>query len=510
MGDNISPNLLAQVSVRISTLMGLHFPDDRRADLERIICEAVPAFGFTDVVAFVEWLISFPLQKGHIERLADYLTVGETYFFREKESFRVLEEHILPPLIHTRGRDGRRLRIWSAGCCTGEEPYSIAIMLTRVIADWKDWNITILATDINSNSLKKALDAKYTEWSFRNAPTWLKECYFRTTEDGYYEILPSIKRMVVFEHLNLAGDAYPSPLNNAYAMDMIFCRNVLMYFSPECAKKAVHGFYQTLTDNGLLSVSPTESVKLSGSPFVAVSLHGTTFYRKPAKGGIVEEGTKGKQGVGERKVLRNTDENGCKVFLLPAVEHAASDLRDTSCYDLTKSVEGERDGAEGQRTPYEEALLLFEQGRYAEAEEIISGWAEYELSNPKALTLLSRICANQGKLDDAEMWCERAIIADKICAVNYYLLATIVMEKDRLEEAIALLKSALYIDPRFALAHFVLANLLMRGGNRKTSRKYLDNAFNLVSARRHDEVVPESEGITAGRLMEIIAVMKRA
>jgi len=506
MGDNLSSDLLVQASIRISALMGLHFPEVRRADLERILCEAAPMFGFTNVIAFVEWLISFPLQKDHIERLADFFTVGETYFFREKESFRALEDHILPPLIRTRASDRRHLRIWSAGCCTGEEPYSIAIMLTRMIVDWKDWNITILATDISASSLKKALSGRYAEWSFRNAPTWLKECFFRKTEDGYYEILPSIKQMVVFEQLNLAGDAYPSPTNNIYAMDLIFCRNVLMYFTPEHAKKAVLGFYQTLVDNGLLIINPSESIKLSGSPFVYVSFHGTTFYRKPAKGEIVEEGAKGKQGIGERIAVRHTGENVLKTSHLPAVNSVPSGLRN----DSGRVLKGKRGRAKEQRTPYEEALFLLEQRRYAEAEEKMSAWTEHELRNPKALTLLARTCANQGKLDDAEMWCEKAINADKCCAINYYLLATIVMEKYRFNEATTLLKRALYLDPRFALAHFVLANLLMRCGKRKISEKHLNNAFDIVSTRSHNEVVPESEGITAGRLMEIISTMKRA
>lgn len=509
MGNTISSDLLAQASVRMSMLMGLHFPEDRRADLERILCETAPAFGFTDVVTFAEWLISFPLQKSHIERLADYFTVGETYFFREKASFDVLEEHILPPLIRSRANSGRRLRIWCTGCCTGEEAYSIAILLTRIIADWKDWSITILATDINSNFLKKALAGKYAEWSFRNAPAWLKECYFKQTADGYYEILPSIKRMVTFEQLNLAEDVYPSPFNNVYAMDMIFCRNVLMYFSPECAKKAVNGFYQTLTDNGLLIVSLTETITLSGSSFVAIRFRGTTFYQKLAKGGIAGEGVKGKQVGGEIKAVRNTGENGFQALRLPTVNRASSGLRKTFYRNVTKNHEGKRAGTKGPRTSYDDALLLFEQGRYAEVEEIISGWTDHELNNPKALTLLARICANQGKLDDAEMWCEKAIIADKCCAVNYYLLATIVMEKDLVEEAVSLLKRALYLDPHFALANFVLANLLMRSGKRKMSKKYLDNAFNLVSVRNSDEIVPESEGITAGRLLDIISAMKQ-
>lgn len=508
MGNTISSNLLAQASVRISALMGLHFPEDRQADLERILCETAPAFGFTDVVAFVEWLLSFPLQKSHRERLADYFTVGETYFFREKASFDVLEEHILPPLIRARGIE-KRLRIWCAGCCTGEEAYSIAILLTRIIADWKDWDITILATDINVTSLKKAITGKYAEWSFRNAPPWLKEGYFEKTADGYYVIYPSIKQMVTFEQLNLADDVYPSPFNNVYAMDMIFCRNVLMYFSPEYAKKAVNGFYQTLTDNGLLIVSLTETIKLSGSSFIPIHFHGTTFYQKSTKGGIADGGTKGKKVYGERKAVRNTDENNFDVLPLPAVAAASAGFRDAAYRNTTKNIEEERAGKKGWQTSYENALLLFEQGRYTEVENVISGWTGHELNNPKALTLLARICANQGKLDDAEMWCEKAIIADKCCAVNYYLLATIVMEKDLIEEAVSLLKRALYLDPHFALANFVLANLLMRIGNRKPAKKYLDNAFNLIAARNADEVVPESEGITAGRLLEIITAMKQ-
>ena len=511
MGNTISSDLLAQASVRISALMGLHFPEERRADLERILCETAPAFGFTYVIAFVEWLISFPLQKSHREKLADHFTVGETYFFREKASFDVLEEHILPPLIRARGLNNeKRLRIWCAGCCTGEEAYSIAILLTRIIADWKDWDITILATDINVTSLKKAITGKYTEWSFRNAPPWLKECYFEKTEDGCYLIFPSIRHMVAFEQLNLAEDVYPSPFNNAYAMDMIFCRNVLMYFSPEYAKKAVNGFYQTLTDNGLLIVSLTETIKLSGSSFIPIHFHGTTFYQKSAKGRIADGGAKGKKVSGEKTIVRSTDENNFSSLPLPAAAAAVSaGFRDAVYRNTTKNIKEERAGKKGQRTPYENALLLFEQGRYAEVENVISGWTEHELSNPKALTLLARICANQGKLDDAEMWCEKAIIADKCCAVNYYLLATIVMEKDLIEEAVSLLKRALYLDPHFALANFVLASLLMRIGNRKTAKKYLDNAFNLIAARNADEVVPESEGMTAGRLLEIISVMKQ-
>ena len=178
--------------------------------------------------------------------------------------------------------------------------------------------------------------------------------------------------MVVFKHLNLAEDVYPSPFNNVYAMDMIFCRNVLMYFSPECAKKAINGFYQTLTDNGLLIVSLTESIKLSGSSFDAIHFHGTTLYQKSTKGRIIEEGAKGKQVAGERKVLCNTGENNLKIFQLPAEGRASSGTRDTFCRDLAKSIEGERTGRKSSARRMTMRCFCFEQGRYTEVEEIIS------------------------------------------------------------------------------------------------------------------------------------------
>ena len=197
--SNISTHQLSRISELVSALMGLHFPEGRYIDLERGIESASIDFGFdNNIEEFIKWLTSSALTKSHIETLASHLTVGETYFFREKRSFEVLERDILPDLIQSKDGGERRLRIWSAGCSTGEEPYSIAILLNRMIPDLKDWNITILATDINSRVLKKASEGVYTDWSFRDTPPWIKEGYFKKTEEGVYKILPRIRKMVTF------------------------------------------------------------------------------------------------------------------------------------------------------------------------------------------------------------------------------------------------------------------------------------------------------------------------
>ena len=126
--------------------MGLHFPKGRWCDLERGIRSAAREFGFKDAESCIQWLLSSRFTKNQIEILGSHLTVGETCFFREKKSFEVLEEHIFPELIYSRREIEQNLRIWSAGCCTGEEPYSIAILLSKMVPDLKDWNTTIPTT----------------------------------------------------------------------------------------------------------------------------------------------------------------------------------------------------------------------------------------------------------------------------------------------------------------------------------------------------------------------------
>ncbi len=214
--------LLSSLSDFLAAQMGLHFPRERWGDLDRGIAAAASEFGMADVESCIKWLVSAPLTRNQVEVLASHLTVGETYFFREQRSFEVLEEHVLPELLRERGEAGSPLRIWSAGCCTGEEPYSIAMLLDRLIPDAAKRNITILATDINPRFVRKAAEGVYSEWSFRETPAQIQERYFTSRKDGRFEIKPHIRKMVTFSYLNLAGDVYPSLWNNTNAMDVIF------------------------------------------------------------------------------------------------------------------------------------------------------------------------------------------------------------------------------------------------------------------------------------------------
>ena len=259
MTRSLPDQLLLQFSELVAREMGLHFPRERWPDLEKGIRSAALEFGAPDAETCLQQWISKPLAIAEIELLASTLTVGETYFFRDNPSFELLRERVLPAVIAARHGSERRLRIWSAGCCTGEEPYSIAISLDRTLPDPSRWHVVILATDINPRFLQKAAEGIFSDWSFRDAPPWLKETYFKQAGPNRFEILPRIKQMVTFAYLNLAEDVYPSLANGTNAMDLIFCRNVLMYFSPERAARVVHGLRRALIDSGCLFVSTVEA-----------------------------------------------------------------------------------------------------------------------------------------------------------------------------------------------------------------------------------------------------------
>jgi len=488
--------LLPRLSDFVAAQMGLHFPMERWRDLERGIHSAARDFGFTDAEACIQWLLASPLTRSQVEVLASHLTVGETYFFREKRTFALLEEHILPELIRSRRGMNQHLRIWSAGCASGEEPYSIAILLQKLIPDVERWNITILATDINPRFLQKASQGIYADWSFRDTPLWVREGYFKKTEECRFRILPSIQKMVSFSHLNLAEDAYPSLCNNTNAMDVIFCRNVLMYFAAEWQKQVVDNFHRSLVEGGWLLVSPVETSHVLFPQFVPVNFPSAILYRK--------DGDKAPSLDVFPSYVHEEPTPWLPPIAFPVPESEPTPAIFPEFSDSLPVPVGESPKEDVQVSPYQEALTLYQLGRYSGAAENLALWLSQNQNDNHAMELLARVYANLGQLAEALEWCGRAIAADKVNVGCHYLRAMILQEQGAVEEATKSLQRTLYLDSKFVLAHFGLGNLALRQGKAKEAEKHLENALSLLRAFRQEDTLPESEGITAGRLMEII------
>jgi chemotaxis protein methyltransferase CheR len=206
MTGKISDAQLVEPSALVAHQFGLHFPKERWLDLQRGLCTAAEECGcHHDLERYVHGLLSSALTPRQLDGLAGPLTVGETYFFREKRIFEVFEREIVPELIRTRADTGKAIRIWSAGCATGEEPYSIAIVLSQLMAGLKKWNSEILATDLNSKSLQKASAGVYGDWSFRGTPPSIRSIHSEAVEDGRWAVTAAIKEDGHLRPVQLSG-----------------------------------------------------------------------------------------------------------------------------------------------------------------------------------------------------------------------------------------------------------------------------------------------------------------
>lgn len=469
----LSPDLLSSLSEFVAARMGLHFPRERWGDLARGVAAAARELGFQEAESCAQRLLSAPLGREQMETLASCLTVGETYFFREARSLEIFEQHILPELCRVRRQAQRHLRIWSAGCCTGEEPYSIAMMLDRSLPRTEEWSVSLLATDINPRFLRKAAEGVYGDWSFRSVPEWIKDRYFEKKKNGRLELRQEIRNRVTFSHLNLAEDAYPSLANGTNAMDVIFCRNVLMYFTPERAAQVVERLRRSLVDGGWLIVSSVEISPVLFSSFSAVRFEGALVYRKDAR----------------------ADPQWLVITPVPAIPTGEPFVfKETGRDAATDAIPPEFPG--------------FELKGHAPAEALQTESPEAEPSEraPAAETLLlnARCCANEGRLEEAAEWCERAISADKLIPLHHYLFAVVQQERGLAGVAAQALMRAIYLDSGFVLAHFALGNLRLSQGRRAEAERHFVNTLALLRTHAHDEVLPESEGLMAGRLAEIV------
>ncbi|MGL1891377.1 MAG: hypothetical protein OCD02_07085 [Spirochaetaceae bacterium] len=473
---------------------GLSFPKDKWKELERRIVVAAKELEFDEVEPCIAWLLSGDVSKEQLKVLINCLTIGETYFFRDKKSWNFFEQHILKEYIQVYQNKNRRLRIWVAGCSTGEEAYTVAILLRRMIEDLTNWNISILATDINTRSLQKAVTGIYSDWSFRDTPKWLKEKFFIKRTDGNYEVIPSVKEMVTFSYLNLVDDVFPDLSTNTNGMDIIFCRNVLMYFPPQISKIIIKNFIHSLVEHGVFFISAAEVHMVSSTALSTVTFDGASFFRKENR-----QHTKKYHKPSVKKLI--LDNPGKQVLAVKSFKPEISERKVTikKTKKKFKSVKSE----------YERAKKLFEVGSFIPSTDLLMDLCIEEKDhlslNGDIYSLLARNLANLGKLYEALEWSEKSQKEDKINPDYYYIAALIHMELGQNIEAISALKKTLFLDSNYTLAYYILGNIRRNEGRIEDSRKQFDNAMKLLLKQPKEERVSQIDGLTVGRLMNIIS-----
>jgi chemotaxis protein methyltransferase CheR len=255
---------------------GLYFDDNAKYKLEQRLRRRLKVNLLKNFREYYRFLRYSEKRDEELTEIMDVLTVNETYFFREKEQLNAFSHEILPE-IGERNKERKKINIWSAGCSTGEEPYTLAMLILEN-GGFKDWDINIFASDISQRVLRVAREGVYKHNSFRATSMYYMNTYFQKQHNGDLKISDEVKKFVNFSNLNLLD---PFKISLIGKMDVIFCRNVLIYFNRDARKKLVDSFQKSMQEGGYLLLGHSESLINISTAFTLRYLKNDIVYQKP-------------------------------------------------------------------------------------------------------------------------------------------------------------------------------------------------------------------------------------
>jgi chemotaxis protein methyltransferase CheR len=464
--------------------VGLNFSELRRGELESAVMQAFAASTYSQLEDYYAALEEQTDGGIELERLINFATVNETHFFRDAGQFDALATHILPELIRRR-QSVRTLRLWSAGCASGEEPYSLAILLHEILPNPEEWSISILATDVNTIALDRARRAVYNSWSFREDQAQpFRDKYFKRA-GNYWELDSQIRQMVTFTRMNLAAQTYPSFETNTTFMDLIVCRNVLIYLGDSVIRNMISQFYECLQPGGWLVVAPAEGSPELFRQFRSSSFPSAILYQR----------------LTQTAILRQKNQRPRAASSAPSFSQEPA-----SKPSITTPATTPRQAALPEFSPPEEQNLLAQAQEFVaygmadKALELLKKLVNAKFNRDKVFALIGQIYANRGDWNQAEKWCTQSIYLNRLSLDAYYTLALVLQHKGQWEHAIEAMRKVIYIDHTDVLGHFGLANLYFENGKLPKAIKSLDNALHLLDHLPVDTVVARSDGVTVDRL----------
>ncbi|WP_029006966.1 CheR family methyltransferase [Azospirillum halopraeferens] len=258
---------------------GLSFGENKRYFVDRRLADRMAANGIRRFREYMN-LLRFQPSGEELQQLVNLLTVNETYFLREKYQLDCLVRSVLAEVVKERPK-GSPIRIWSAGCSTGEEPYSIALTLLENWEHVDDYDIELYASDIDSSALARARDGIYEARSLQYVPPGMMERYFTALGDGRWQIVEELRQSVDFSLANITD---PEQVRRFRSLDVVFCRNLLIYFDDLGRREAAAMFYDALVPEGFVMLGHSESMSRMSSLFVPRKFPDAIVYQKPRAG----------------------------------------------------------------------------------------------------------------------------------------------------------------------------------------------------------------------------------
>jgi len=434
---------------------GLAYYSDKDTDLADRISRRLSKVGLTDCKSYLNLLTDGKNGDVELDELIAELTIGETYFFRYREQFEALRTSVIPDII-ARNQASRRLRIWSAGCATGAEAYSIAILLKRELSDQlAGWDVNIIGTDINRTFLARARAGKFDKWALRSTPDEVKRACFQQVEDSW-AVRPEYKEWVGFQYHNLVKHPFPSLVNNLCFFDLILCRNTMIYFSSEIMRRLIAQFHQSLVEGGWLLVGHSEPNSEQFGCLRAVAAPGTTLYQKSV-------GSTGTHDAIEVDWRAPTFLEG---DLLAASTSAAVPAFGPTTGEAPAPVDN------------------------------LNTLASLQLSDVRSL-------ADRGQWENAAGCCRKLLDTDALNPEVHLYFALVLEQMGMHADAEQMLRRAVYLDRSFVLAHYYLGLILQKKADLRGAQRAFENVRALARTMDAGRTFEDADNITAGDLMSL-------
>lgn len=450
---------------RIIERTGHFYYQDKDDLLWERVRKRLRATGLDDSTQYLDLLEASISGPAEWTKLEAEITIGETFFFRYAEQFAALKDTILPEIVKRKQQE-KRLRIWSAGCATGAEPYSLAILVRELLGEQlADWRTSIIGTDINDSFLSLARQARFGKWALRSLAAEERDRYFVSSGKEQWQLRPEFRSLVRFERHNLLSllDG-TSPLQFS-DFDLVLCRNVLIYFHPDTVNQVVAALRDCLSEEGWMLLGHAEPNPAFDAMMQALNLPGTVAYRR---------------GEGEAPPpAPPTPQPSPKALrawapLLPAPEPTKPAKRPPS-----------------DRLPVPETLQASPPPSPGEPEQLLDQ---------------VRNLANLGDFRTAEDLCRRALKEHSLNPALHFYAGLIAQALKTPQQAEKSFLNGIYLDKSFAMAHYHLGLLLLAEGRHGPGRRSLTNAARIAAALPDDRALPEADGLTAGDLRNLVRI----
>jgi len=489
----------------VALRLGLHSEHGARDRVSETLRKRVAATRSASAEAYVTELFAAAEPRDELRLIADDLTINETFFFRNSDNFRALMAHVERP---TTAAPRRALRVLSAGCSTGEEPYSIAITLRETLPAIDTWDIRIVGVDLSVTALARARAGRYSSWALRATPDAVRRRWFERAGTEF-QLDRSIREMVSFEEQNLSDPRSPIWAPNQF--DVVFCRNVVMYFTPDVMRSVVDRIENALRPGGLLFLGHAETLRGVTDQYRLCHSHDTFYYQTrehdvDSPGGTATLPVRPVSAVYPTLPARESAPQS--TAWMGEIQRASDRIAALGSTPIRPCPPARAEA----KPPNDLSRVVdaIRRERFSEALSLLAELPDSRRADPEALLLQAVVLTHCGSRELAESTCARLLEIDAADARAHYVLALCREDADDPEGALRHDCAAVGFDPEFAMPRLHMGLLARRRGDDETARRELAGALSALGKEQSAHVLLFGGGFSREALVDLCRSELRA